>query len=64
MVSGALQSLAGHDPRSISSEKAERLLTEKNRVRIEKTGKKRNRQGEGQEEGAVLAALLMFWVTG
>lgn len=49
MVSGALQSLAGHDPGSISSEKA--VCTDRqNRVGIEKTGRKRNKHGEGQKE--------------
>lgn len=39
MVSGALQSLAGHDPGSISGEKAECPLTDRNRMGIEKTEK-------------------------
>ena len=64
MVSGASQSLAGHDPGSISSEEAECPLTDKNRVEIEKTGKERNKQGEGQNERAILAAMVMLWVNG
>lgn len=40
MVSGASQSLAGHDPASIRSEEAECPLTDKNRVGTEKTGKR------------------------
>lgn len=39
MVSGASQSLAGHDPDSISGEKADRPLTDKNRMGIEKKEK-------------------------
>lgn len=54
--------MAGHDPCTISSEKA--VSIEKGKIESRKDRKKRNRRGEREEERAVLAALVRLRVNG